>query len=157
MFIRFCSVGAAGFLIDVAAFFCFYSLLDFTFVERSFLESRFVNAALTENNYLILTKILDIELLARVLAFWVAATFVWWGNRQFTFCEPTSIARNAPKFAQWLKAFASAHLAGCVNIASFYWLNQLTWLPIAFAGGVLAGLMVNYAGAKYYVFAPIDR
>ena len=98
MFYRFCSVGAAGFVVDVLIFTALFSVLQHT----------------------------DI---ARVLAFWCAATFVWWGNRQLTFND------HSAKLAQWWRAFIQAHIGGAVNLLCFYWLSQVSNLPIAFVGG----------------------
>lgn len=87
-------------------------------------------------------------IVARVLAFWLTATFTWLGNKHFTFdCQQsTQLVR------QWGRHMISAHFAGVVNLASFYLLNEVypTWL--AFTAGIIIGAVFNYWLSNNFVF-----
>lgn len=85
---------------------------------------------------------------ARFIAFWIAATVTWLGNKHFTFaCQ-----QKAGLVVQWLKHMASAHGSGAANLVSFYLLSWIYPVAIAFVLGVLVGAVFNYWLSDKFVF-----
>lgn len=89
-------------------------------------------------------------MLSRIIAFWIAATVTWFGNRNLTFRD----SDKSDKTKQWGKHMLAAHVAGGVNLFVFYFAT--CWLPItgAFVLGIAAGLVINYLLANRFVFKP---
>ncbi|WP_299790753.1 GtrA family protein [uncultured Shewanella sp.] len=91
---------------------------------------------------------------ARVMAFFVALTLTWMGNRLFTFSD----RKRRPKGEQFVMAVILACGAASVNLGVFYLLSELSrptevTAPIYLASGVLSGLVVNWLGSNYLVFS----
>lgn len=121
-FFRFCLVGAAGYVVDAG-------LLQAAVV-------------LADAN----------PFLARIGSFLAAATFTWWLNRRFTFGVAAAATRR-----EWSRYVTAMTLGAAVNYAAF----ALTLLMLPFAAshpwlgvavGSIAGLAVNYATSRRFVF-----
>jgi putative flippase GtrA len=121
-FLRFGTVGAAGFVVDTAVV---YGL-------RGAIGIYAAGAA----------------------AYCVAATFTWFFNRLWTF-------RSAPRGAagrQWMLFLATQCAGFVVNRGVFALLVTFspfcaTYPAVAIAAGVAAGMFLNFAAAKRFVFA----
>lgn len=92
----------------------------------------------------------------RLVSYLAAATTTWQLNRHFTF---TDSAREAAA-VQWTKFLAVNTLGGAVNYGVYAGL--VTWLaPVAahptlgVAAGSLAGLVLNFAASRRFVFLPM--
>ena len=122
-FVKFGLVGVIGFLVDASAL---YGLLAAT----------------------------DLGLyLSRIVSFLLAATATWILNRTFTFSD----AVDAPVLPQWLRFVTVNAAGGLVNYGVYVVLlltfEALHGLPIvAVAAGSLAGLAVNFAASRRFVF-----
>ncbi|OBT13435.1 polysaccharide biosynthesis protein GtrA [Vibrio sp. UCD-FRSSP16_10] len=120
-FVRFAKVGAVGFVVDIVVF-------------------------------SILVYLIGIPLmLSRVLAFIVAATTTWLGNRIYTFNSTDA------RFTQWKRFFVSACISMIPNLIVFkglvLYLGEGSFAHyIAFVLGVGAGLMGNYLLSSRWVF-----
>lgn len=127
-FLRFALVGTAGFVVNEAVLFL---VLLFGFWS--------LNAYSGE-----------------AIAFLVAASFTWWGNRRLTFHEHA--AGTAPGMAREWAAFMAANaLGGAVNYAIFAALVRLAPAPfnspfLGVVAGTLAGLIFNFTMSKRFVF-----
>lgn len=92
-------------------------------------------------------------LTSRLIAFVIAVIFTWFGNRSFTFKHRPKMRKGR----QLLLAGLVATVAAIVNLSVFYWVNSLGidspfWPALCLALGVLAGLVINWAGANRVVF-----
>jgi len=82
--------------------------------------------------------------------------FSWWFNRRVTF-RAGHARRGAPMWREGL-LYASTQLAGlAVNLACYAllvagWATAARWPALAVAVGAIAGLAVNYLGARHLVF-----
>ena len=91
---------------------------------------------------------------ARALAFPVAVTCTWLFNRRFTF-QPQR-ALSLPR--EWL-LYVGTQLGGLsINLATYAVLAALLplvarWPVLGVAAGSVAGLLVNFLGAKHVAFA----
>jgi putative flippase GtrA len=86
------------------------------------------------------------------IAFAVTVTATWWLNRSFTFDD-----RSGSMIAQWARFLTANAVAGSVNVAVFVALVALSETVrsapvLGTAAGALAGLAVNFAAARRYVF-----
>lgn len=88
-------------------------------------------------------------MMARVIAFWSAASFTWWGNRRFTFNRDVS---QSP-LKQWGSHMLVAHFAGGVNLVVFFVMNLWTPVFIAFPVGVGVATVINFTLVNRYVFS----
>lgn len=85
---------------------------------------------------------------ARLVAFWLTATFTWLGNKHLTFqCQ-----QQSRLYAQWAKHMLSAHCSGAANLLSFYILSWYCPLKVAFTVGILIGAVFNYWLSDRFVF-----
>lgn len=90
---------------------------------------------------------------ARALSFPVAVTCTWLFNRNFTFRE----RRGLPLWREWL-LYVGTQLGGLsVNLGSYALLVGVSataarWPALAVAAGSVAGLLVNFLGAKHVAF-----
>ncbi len=98
--------------------------------------------------FIFLSQLTDNIMLARLLSFWLAASTTWIGNRIYTF----SHQQFANVIAQWCKHLLTAHISGCINLLVFWYIKEITYIPIAFCLGILAGLFSNYFIASRFVF-----
>lgn len=91
---------------------------------------------------------------ARALAFPVAVTCTWLFNRNFTFRPQRQL--SLPR--EWM-LYVSTQLGGLsINLATYAVLAALfplvaRWPVLGVAAGSVAGLLVNYFGAKHVAFA----
>ncbi|WP_225205882.1 GtrA family protein [Novosphingobium huizhouense] len=91
-------------------------------------------------------------LAGRALSYLVAATFTWGCNRRFTFA-----ATQAPSVGEWARFLLVNAGGGLVNLAVYSAL-VLALPPVArmpvlgVAAGSLAGLAVNFALSRRFVF-----
>ena len=125
-FLQFSLVGTLGFLVDVAVLYALESALGWY--------------------------------LARVFSFWAAATATWWFNRRYTF----AISRQpddpeAPSIlTEYFHYLATMLVGGAVNYAVYaaivHWLHVPGAALLGVALGSCAGLVLNYASAKFLVF-----
>lgn len=90
---------------------------------------------------------------ARALSFPVAVTCTWLFNRHFTF----RVRRELPLWREWL-VYVGTQLGGLsVNLGSYALLVGVSamaarWPALAVAVGSVAGLLVNFFGAKHVAF-----
>lgn len=92
----------------------------------------------------------------RAVSFLAAATFTWWGNRNFTFADRrASGVRGATQ--EWLRFLAANGVGGLVNVGLYATLVKFAPPPLdnpflALPVGVLAGLMFNFVLSRRLVF-----
>lgn len=104
----------------------------------------------------LLYKVCDLEIMqARVLAFIVAATVTWIGNRCYTF--HANGTKN--KLKQWCHFLAVACFSAIPNFLVFKAVVNLIGLYflgvyIALGVGVLAGMLSNFLLSEKWVFKP---
>ncbi|WP_413112484.1 GtrA family protein [Thaumasiovibrio sp. DFM-14] len=120
---RFLLVGGSGFIVDSSVFLCLFYLADAT------------------------------ALFSRLVAFAIAATVTWYGNRRFTFHS------RAPELRQWAKFMLVATLSLLPNLIVFqswlYFFGSAGLQPFfALCAGVIAGLVVNFCLNLLWVFQP---
>lgn len=89
-------------------------------------------------------------MLARVMAFWLAATVTWLGNRHFTF----ACLQPAGALKQWAKHMLSAHSSGVLNLCIFYLMQWHYAIEVSFVCGIVSGAVFNYWLSNRYVFTP---
>ena len=87
-------------------------------------------------------------MISRLIAFWLAATTTWYGNRHFTFQ-----ASHQPPLAQWGKHMVSCHVSGCANLALFYVATTVMPVSISFVLGILLGMVLNYLFSSVLVYS----
>lgn len=121
-FIRFALAGTVGFFVDIAVLYLMLSL--------------------GAGYYL-----------GQVIAFLAAAYTTWRLNRRYTFIHGAERGR----LVEWLRYLLAMLLGGAVNYSCYaaliYYLPKTAWLPaaaVAVGGG--AGLVVNFLGARFWVF-----
>ncbi|EKO3782711.1 GtrA family protein [Vibrio harveyi] len=104
--------------------------------------------------FMVLFQRAGVELMmARGLAFCVAATTTWLGNRCLTFSQST----KDRAFNQWQKFMLSASISALPNFAVFKVTTLLlgtqgTTVYIALVMGILAGMVSNYLLSMHWVF-----
>ncbi|HDM8059057.1 GtrA family protein [Vibrio harveyi] len=104
--------------------------------------------------FMVLFQWAGVELMmARGLAFCVAATTTWSGNRCLTFSQST----KDRAFNQWQKFMLSASISALPNFAVFKVTTLLlgtqgTTVYIALVMGILAGMVSNYLLSMHWVF-----
>lgn len=95
---------------------------------------------------------------ARLLSFLCAVTTTWWFNRRYTFAD----AADDGLSRQWLR-YVGTQLGGfSVNYAVYalmLWMLPLVhrWPVLGVAAGSVAGLVVNFALARRFVFRRARR
>ena len=94
----------------------------------------------------------------RVLAWLVAATFTWAGNRYFTFADQRSHSFTGT-MAEWGRFLAANAVGGLVNVGLYSVMLRFAPPPfndinLAFVSGVLLGLAFNFVLSKKMVFRP---
>jgi len=102
--------------------------------------------------FYLLIEVMPSIILARLIAFWLAATATWLGNRLFTFAHTSA----QEPWRQWQKHMLSAHGAGGLNLGLFYLLHDQLGTAVAFCAGIALGLGVNYILARYFVYRPAN-
>lgn len=125
--LKFALVGGAGFIVDTTILILLYDFIGFGL------------------------------LLARTIAFVVAATSNWILNRQFTFNRDR---HSGTKSTQWLRFVSSAMISALPNLGIFYLImlllpESLPNIIFAMSCGILAGYYCNYRLAKSWVFRSI--
>ncbi|MEQ3492447.1 GtrA family protein [Vibrio sp. SSH13-20] len=104
--------------------------------------------------FMVLFQWAGVELMmARGLAFCVAATTTWLGNRCLTFSQST----KDRAFNQWQKFMLSASISALPNFAVFKVTTLLlgtqgTTVYNALVMGILAGMVSNYLLSMHWVF-----
>ena len=89
----------------------------------------------------------------RAVSFLCAVWATWQLNRRVTFAAP----QTQSPWVEWLRYLAAMSVGGGVNYAVYSgvvsMLRPAPWLPILAVGaGSAAGLLVNFATAKWWVF-----
>jgi putative flippase GtrA len=94
----------------------------------------------------LLNNWLNAPYLARMYSFWVSICLTWLGNSLLTFGDIYESKRRITKF---LKYFLACHFSGILNLSVYAGLVY-TGLSVylAFATGVLVGLLSNFKFAK---------
>ena len=92
----------------------------------------------------------------RVLAWLVAATFTWLGNRYFTFADRRSRSFIGT-LQEWGRFLAANAVGGLVNVGLYSVMLRFAPPPfndlnLAFVCGVLLGLVFNFVLSKKMVF-----
>jgi len=94
---------------------------------------------------------------ARIASFGVAVIATWALNRKFTFDSgPGSFRERASEYGRYFSvqvAGASANLA-VYSICLLMWPQLIAWLVVPLAVGSAVGLIINFLGAKLWVFRP---
>ena len=121
-FWRFCAVGAAAFVVDAG-------------IAQSLVSWAKWN-----------------PYVASGLSYLAAASVAWWLNRHFTFG-----ASEAPMHREWATYLIVNASGGVVNVVTRYALmgaldTVRAWPWVGVAVGSVAGLIVNFAANKWYVF-----
>lgn len=121
-FLRFALAGAVGFAVDVGVLYLMLALGTGYYLGRAF-------------------------------SFMTAATTTWQINRRYTF----SPHAEDHWFEEWMHYFLAMLLGGAVNYGCYaavvFVTPKTVWLPVAaVAAGALPGLVVNFLGAKFWVF-----
>ena len=125
-FIRFALIGALGFVVDLAVLYL---------------------ALWTGAGYYF----------GRVLSFTCAVFFTWQCNRRFTFERP----ETQSFLLEGTRYFLAMALGGAANLAVYGAIVTLfppnPWLPFyGVALGSIAGMVINFVGAKFWVFAALE-
>jgi putative flippase GtrA len=118
------------------------------------------------------------HLVARGIAFWVAASSNWWWNRTITFAnsksndidssniKETYISKNKKAAAlQWMQFLGGSIIAFVPNWGCYLILMSqppatsnstllLLWPYLAMIPGILIGMMLNYVFSRFWVFSP---
>ncbi|MCH2055960.1 MAG: GtrA family protein [Thalassotalea sp.] len=102
--------------------------------------------------FYVFMAMIQAPMIARLIAFWLAASLTWWGNRQLTFAELKRASNGIGLVKQWWAYMCTAHLAGAANLASFYWLSLHYPIALAFCLGIIVGAMFNYLLSSRFVF-----
>jgi putative flippase GtrA len=95
--------------------------------------------------------------LARLVSFPIAVLVTWALNRKFAF---SSFAESPKERAAEYGRYFSVQVVGAVanlvvyGLCLFSWPGLAAWPVIPLAIGAVAGLMVNFAGSKLWVFTP---
>ena len=123
-FLRFAFVGACGFLVNWAAL---YIALHFQRLDKY--SSWFV-------------------------AFFVAVTFTWWGNRTLTFRDR---AATTGLLREWLAFVVGNSLGAAANFSVYFMLVTFAPLPfgdplLAIVAGTIVGMVFNFAVSARFVF-----
>ncbi|NIF76616.1 GtrA family protein [Paraburkholderia sp. Cy-641] len=89
----------------------------------------------------------------RAVSFLCAVLATWQVNRRFTFTS----SRKESAWIEWWRYLAAMSLGGVVNYGAYsavvFALNGFPFLPLlAVAVGSVAGLAVNFASARLWVF-----
>jgi len=103
--------------------------------------------------FTIFNTFMDNIMLARLVAFWMAASATWFGNRIYTYNHQ----QFDGVFSQWVKYILSVHFSGGINLLIFWNLKEISAIPLAFSLGILAGLLSNYFFANRFVFIKQSR
>ncbi|CAB3780853.1 GtrA family protein [Pararobbsia alpina] len=90
----------------------------------------------------------------RIVSFLCAVFCTWQINRRFTFAGSTA---DGPVWSEWWRYLAAMSAGGAVNYAAYslvvLTLKSALLLPLlSVAIGSMAGLAVNFSGAKLWVF-----
>lgn len=91
---------------------------------------------------------------ARVPSFLAAATATWLVGRYWTFAD----LRGAGRGREWRRWIAAMAIGGAVNYAVYAAAvaasaTVRSWPVLGVAAGSLAGMVLNYLSARYWVFA----
>jgi putative flippase GtrA len=92
--------------------------------------------------------------IAWFVAFPVAVTFTWWGNRTFTFHD---VSARKGLFREWLTFLVANSLGAGANLATYSVLITFVAPPmgdplVANAAGTLVGLLFNFVTSQRFVF-----
>ena len=127
-FLRFCAVGAIGFIVDAGVLQILTSLLGMDPYS------------------------------SRVVSFLAAATVTWLLNRRYTFSadEDAHLHREWARYIS-INAFGGGlnYLIYALCVAQFTLVHRYLFLGVA--AGSAAGLLVNYTASKYLVFGLAGR
>ncbi|HET7930790.1 MAG TPA: GtrA family protein [Rhodanobacteraceae bacterium] len=90
----------------------------------------------------------------RVFSFLCAATVTWLFNRRFTFRE----RGNYGLFGEWGRYLIAMSAGFAVNYATYalvvyFWKFAHAWPALGVAAGSLPGALVNFLGARHWVFS----
>ncbi|MBU2021001.1 MAG: GtrA family protein [Gammaproteobacteria bacterium] len=115
------------------------------------------------------------HLVARGIAFWIAASSNWWWNRTITFTKTkpeipsiksTDTCKNKKAAAlQWMQFLGGSVIAFVPNWGCYLILMSqppatpnstliLLWPYLAMIPGILIGMMLNYVLSRFWVFSP---
>lgn len=124
--LRFAVTGAVGLLADVAVLYC--------------------ALALGSGPYL-----------GRALSFLAAVLLTWRLNRRYTFAPSTPAAAAVSQWREWWRYLGAMTGGALLNLGAYTLslslLPPAAWAPaLAVAIGSLAGMALNFATAKFFVF-----
>lgn len=90
----------------------------------------------------------------RMISFLTAATFTWLLNRNVTFVGTKGTGQAT---VQWVRYIGAMLVGGSLNYAVSAWIYRdfhvaWQWPVLAVAAGSLAGLLLNFVSAKFFVF-----
>lgn len=89
----------------------------------------------------------------RAVSFLCAVVTTWLINRTYTF----EVRSDRPLILEFLHYLAAMAVGGVVNYAAYsavvVWAPRNPWTPLlAVAAGVAAGMAINFASARFWVF-----
>jgi putative flippase GtrA len=89
----------------------------------------------------------------RLISFVAAATATWMFNRHFTFRGPRQHAL-AVEWARYLLAMSGGFVCNFAAYSALVYFFNLDrqWLILGVAAGAIAGLGVNFAASRYWVY-----
>ena len=126
---RFALIGVAGFVVDAGVL-------------------TLLNAYVMANLYV-----------ARLVSFSTAVLATWMCNRVWTF--PSNATTPADTLREWFRYVAVQSIGSLTNLAVFFVsiranpeLAQVPVIPLAY--GAICGLVVNFLGSRFWVFAVKD-
>ncbi|MCS4510487.1 GtrA family protein [Xylophilus ampelinus] len=92
----------------------------------------------------------------RVLSFWAAATTTWLFNRHFTFPGTRATGSGSGIWREYGKYLVTMLGGAALNygayVAVLHWYHGPYAALIGVAAGSIAGLVANFASARYVVF-----
>ena len=94
----------------------------------------------------------------RACSFLLAVWTTWQFNRRFTFAS----RRRGSAWAEWWRYLLAMSAGGLVNLTAYtltvLMLPKAPWLPlVAVAAGSAAGMCLNFATSKWWVFRRSSR
>ncbi|WP_111636784.1 GtrA family protein [Marinomonas shanghaiensis] len=135
--------------------------------KHTFVRFAFVGGMgfLVDLSSMLLLSMWIAPLLARAMAFWIAASSNWWWNRVITFKKAEQNSQNKKAAAlQWLQFIGGSVIAFVPNWGCYLILMShppttpnatliLLWPYLAMVPGVAMGMMLNYAFSRFWIFS----
>jgi len=106
------------------------------------------------------------HLVARGVAFWIAASSNWWWNRHITFIDVQQTKHKKAAVLQWMQFLGSSLVAFVPNWGCYLFLLEhpptihhpmfmTLWPYLAMVPGVLLGMLLNYGFSRFWIFSSV--